>query len=962
MVQRQEVVNVVLAQVLQGLGLIAAPEQVLKRHHDERKLPDVLVDFQGLRLVIEAEYENGNVAKNKAYSAALRRVEEGVAHLGVAVVYPKNLKSHPFETLQDALESAVIEFAVLTEVDTPGVQRELFPDHKPPVFESGTVTHLAEVLRRSFDQLSSDVTLERVVELLQQQIHRLTSAIDHQPASISRMANVLGIRAGSARASGKGNSGFDIRQSQAILRVAGLIMANALIFQEVLAAHEPRVRSVTSLFGQGCTLAIGEHWSYIVAEINYYPIFSSASQLAKCLTADSSVDGAMEALMRACMQIVACKAALRHDLAGRIYHRLLEEAKYLGAYYTSIPAATLLLKLAIRADAFSTDWSSVDAIKGIHVADLACGTGTLLMAAADSILDNHIRASIAAGRLPKIAAVQKCLVEQVIYGFDVLPSAVHLTASTLTLRVPDQPINVTNLYRLDLGGASNALGTLEFLDKFNPVGTLFSQPDRVGGKSAQVASSIAIPSLNVCAMNPPFVRSVGGNLLFGNLPDAERSKMQTRLKTLLRGKPANITAGLGSPFVYLADQYISKGGCLALVLPRALTSGVSWSETRELINKNYDIEYLIVSHDPSQWNFSENTSLGEVLLVARKRDGTRKLRTATFVNIWRQPKTPVEAMGLGKAILDSDPPHLVNSDSVLELAVSGRKFGEIVAFEQSELASTWALPLSFAQTELNRHLSRLVKGVAVRIKGRSAKVPLTSLESLGKLGYDVRDIADGFENAAGKTKYPAVWGHDTERITSMLQAPNHYLKPLASAKPGRRLKSASDVWGGAGQLLIAERLRLNTARVSAVRSTVPVLSNMWWPFTPLFDEAVDQRLNALALWLNSTWGIMLLLGSRVDTEGSWVKFKKPLLNRMPVLDVRGIPASAVTTLSEKFESVSSRNCEPIRNIAGDSLRQEVDETIEKVLGLPGSGDLRARISREPIFSRMGVDEFEEQND
>ena len=67
--------------------------------------------------------------------------------------------------------------------------------------------------------------------------------------------------------------------------------------------------------------------------------------------------------------------------------RLLEEAKYLGAYYTSIPAATLLLKLAIQTGANGGESSVSSGIPDTRVADLACGTGTLLMAAADALLD-----------------------------------------------------------------------------------------------------------------------------------------------------------------------------------------------------------------------------------------------------------------------------------------------------------------------------------------------------------------------------------------------------------------------------------------------------------------------------------------------------------------------------------------------------------------------------------------------
>ena len=37
-----------------------------------------------------------------------------------------------------------------------------------------------------------------------------------------------------------------------------------------------------------------------------------------------------------------------HDLSGRLFHTLLTDAKFKGAYYTSVPAATLLSSLVFN--------------------------------------------------------------------------------------------------------------------------------------------------------------------------------------------------------------------------------------------------------------------------------------------------------------------------------------------------------------------------------------------------------------------------------------------------------------------------------------------------------------------------------------------------------------------------------------------------------------------------------------
>lgn len=155
-------------------------------------------------------------------------------------------------------------------------------------------------------------------------------------------------------------------------------------------------------------------------------------------------------------------------------------------------------------------------------------------------------------------------------------------------------------------------------------------------------------------MNPLFTRSVGGNLLFGNLPECERLQMQNRLKSLVRGLniPASITAGLGSLFVALGHVLIKTGGHLAFVLPRAMVSGVAWEATRRLLSQitHYHVRYVIVSHQSGRWNFSENTKLSECLIIAKRLGVGDAAGPTKFVNLWVQPRTSIEALTYAKMI------------------------------------------------------------------------------------------------------------------------------------------------------------------------------------------------------------------------------------------------------------------------------------------------------------------------
>ena len=756
------------------------------------------------------------------------------------------------------------------------------------------------------------------------------------------------------------SSQLDPRQKYAIQRIAGLILVNAMMFQEVLAQRDERVRNLSSFRVEEDLIgALADHWKYILDEINYFPIFHIALKLLLCISPDVDAVKGVRRLVESSRMVVGWRASLRHDLAGRLYHRLLAEAKFLGAYYTSVPSAVLLLKVALDPRAWKRDWANLKALRGFRIADLACGTGTLLMAAADVVVDNHIADSVKRKNRPRFESLQRVLMEDVIWGLDVLMSALHLTASTLMLRSSEVAIENTRLHCLPLGGRDNKLGSLEFSEHGTiQSSTLFSQTaTQVFGKEARKHYVISLPQLDLCAMNPPFTRSVGGNLLFGNLPEEDRKAMQQELKRIVNRQnlPASITAGLGSVFIALADRYLKKEGRLALVLPRALLSGVAWEKTRALINENYHLEWVMVSHEPDHWNFSENTDLSEVLVIARKRnhDDAKPNEQVNCVNLWKQPRNSIEGLRVARQATESGPPDLFKGQGSLDIFQGEEKVGEAVSVPWLWLRkSLWNFPCAFAQADLNRSLLYLLEGkVYLPAKGLvrlRAKLKLCPLGEIAQFGFDRRDIHDGFRLATHKTAYPAFWKHDANRVFTLKTPPNSFLSPLPEAKENRPLRSAVHLWKKAGRLLIAERLRLNTMRLSAIRVGEKVLSNVWW--TLVLKRGGIRAEKALALWLNSSLGILLLMGHREETQGAWIGFKKPVLANMPVLDVSAIDARATLKLSKTFDQLADKALLPFSHLAEDPVRADIDDAVASALSLPDCGIIRQLLAREPILS------------
>jgi hypothetical protein len=761
---------------------------------------------------------------------------------------------------------------------------------------------------------------------------------------------------------------FEHKRRETTAKLAALMLANAFIFQEQLSALEEDVHPIRQVLAERDFVGrTADHWRMIIETINYVPIFKVARDILLSLPSNPETESSVRNLAGRALEIVSKKAALRHDLMGRIYHLLLHEAKYLGTYYTSVPAATLLLRLCLDIERWpDTKWSDPEALAGFKIADLACGTGTLLMAASQAITDNYIKFRISKDERVDDSALRelhKLIVEEMLHGYDVLPSAVHLTASTLAMLAPETCFRKMRLYSLPMGRSQSGqiyLGSIDYIDA-NTVRTqldLMSPgigAERVGDETDSVAP---VPEIDLCVMNPPFVRSVGGNLLFGSVPD-DRGEMQSELKQRLRTSKlsASSTAGLGSVFAAIGDRHLKQNGRLALVLPAAVLTGAAWEKTRDLINRGYILETVITSHDPEQWNFSENTDLSEVLLIARKRRRGKKDVTAPystqFINLWRNPKTSAHALAIGGAIVRGAPAPIGSADkpvhSVSEVVVGAEKYGETLEIPWDDVRDAPWIGGAFAQTNLVRMAWSIRQGrLYVPGENRAGKVPICALQDLGSLGPDRRDIADGFTVSRSRTRYPALMGNRTEHIRTLGISPNKHLSPRTERAEGRPARDIGLLWPRAGRVMIAERSRLNTQRALAVRVPEPSLANVWWPLRLRHDN--EQAEKALVLWFASTLGLVTMIAHRVPTEGAWVQFKKPTIERLPVLNVGALSEPQLAQLAACYDTVALEELDTLPNIAVDATRAEIDSVVARVLGLPPLAALRAELALEPIIS------------
>jgi len=757
-----------------------------------------------------------------------------------------------------------------------------------------------------------------------------------------------------------------------VLATAGLILTDAMIFHEVLANLKAEIETISEIRTQSnIKKALEDEWVKIL-KIDYEPVFELALKILRHLPASPVLNLELSRLLDVAYDIASSHVLLKHDLMGRVYHQLLlgKLVKYYATYYTSVPAARLLARLLVTLPSplKVTEIPPKYGEQPLKAVDFACGSGTLLSALYKELEAKHRIKS----EEPDVESLHRYLIEDGLWGFDVLQHATHLAMTTLSLHNPSASVDLSRIYALKLGKFDKNvfLGSPDFLKSpdISPVRLQSGgvAAERVGVSRRRAAEGEKVPTFHMCIMNPPFTRSVGGNLLFGDLTLKERKELQEVLSNLLEEKKLTGIgqAGLGAVFVYLSDQYLEVGGRLALVLPKAVLAGVSWTKVRELFLEKYHLEYIISSFQgPNDWNFSENTSLSEVLLVARKRSKDEDSGYTIFVNLFMKPKNETESVYIGSQLAELygsvAPADIENANaSPFSIKIHGKKVADVYSARLVEEA--FGHYNLFAQAELNRITTLLRQGILyLPTQGIVNGIPLTTFDTFaGEIGPDVRQVHSTFRKVTYRSQEPfqSFWDHDTVRVRNIEQNPNASLEP-------KKAKMARALWKRSGNLLIVERTWLPTYRVLATFLKQKVLSNVWWPVQTNEVKAKgytltsDETARVLALWINSTYGTLTLLSMGEVTRGPWIKFKKTPLWKLPVLDIRKLNEKQVKELLDLYSQVRNSELQPLpKEFKEPKVKRKIDNTFNEILSLDVDlNPLYSLLSKDPTITGEAIE-------
>ena len=786
--EHEHTLNVWTAELLRDLhGIDAKQEQ---KQADRRRI-DIEVRIGPVKIALEAEQGQTAAKKREAIGDADKRLAQKNADCAIAVCYPDDI----FEKHQ------IPDCRMLWTIRAPNGK----VPHNDATWTEANLGELASVIQFAPMQLGNpDLAAAGLSASLDRAIGRLGES---QKREIARALDLPQSKR-ATRLAGQSPSRWNHAAKRAML-----VVATAVMFHSRLDAHRAELKPKrdnrqperTDFTGewppamaQQCVKnadpigAFYDAWELWLA-VDYKPIFSTAQTALNGCPHDSAFTAAIREVGEAALALTRDISGLRHDLLGRIFHTVLDTARYDGSFYTTTAAATLLASLAITDD--MCDWNDIDAIAKLRITDPACGTGTLLMAAAERI---HELAPAARDD----AALGQGLIQQVLTGYDVNLTATHMAATTLGLLSPTTRFQNMKIGRAFLGvdDAGKAhLGSLEFLDAQPMIVPWPGMAQSVSQIDDGSAMANPDPS-DLVIMNPPFTRD---SLRHDQFSRTDEAKLKAREKRLFANKPTYM-AGNSGAFMFLGE-YLNKSrtGTLAAVLPSVSASAASGVGIRKLLASRYYIETIVTSHDPERIYFSENTNIGEMLLICRRWDSKKTKPPTRIINLAVNPETPADAIAVAQAIENE--------------TAAGQGYGTVQQWPSSRIeAANWG-GVQFLSPFLCE------KFFEMQDYQIFPSVQLGKIAEVGPAGQRIREAYKriSMPDVQGRM---ALWQHDTTVIQSLLAQPDTHISIVP-----KYTDRAETYWRQRSRVLLPARLNLPTTKVTTVRLDTQVVGSAWVP-------------------------------------------------------------------------------------------------------------------------------------
>ena len=751
--------------------------------------PDILVTAPGRApVVIEAEFMPAYTAEEEARDRLGLEVVGTARYIDAAIALRYPAGTGDADNLSAAITDARLSYCVCYQDETR------FPGSG---WLEGTVADLSDLVRLvSVPQRAVDEAADALQKGIDRAASILVQLAESRPDIVTSIAGLLGMS--------------EVLQTY---RMAGAIVVNAMVFHERLAGLHgvkplSQLSSTSIQYRKGNIL---DAWTQIL-KVNYWPIFAIARDIVEQLPAEEAAQ--LLSILRTTVEDMAATGANQaHDLTGRIFQRLIADRKYLATFYTLPASAALLARLAVSK--MDVDWSDAEAIGSLKIGDFACGTGALLSAVYEQVATRHESSG------GDLAALHPVMMEEVLYGCDVMPSAIHITGSTLSGAHPNVGFGKTRLYTLAYGrqeDGSVAIGSLELLQSSSTM-TLFNMSDpalrtgSVGEETAtQVIADVPDGGFDLVIMNPPFTSNTkhydaGDGVLNAafaayDSTEADQKQMAFRLKRLAKDSTYHGHAGLASAFVQLCHSKLKPRGVIALVLPFTAINGSSWGKFRELLATEYtDLTVVSIAANGKDMSFSSDTGIAECLVIARKVPSGASSNLpprARFTSLSQRPQGFAHASAIAGIVIERDYVRSIEDGPYggTTVTVGDELAGEMLNAPTGGYVQGWGAArisdATGAQVAHSLAWSELWLPQAVD----AIELAMAPLSQVGQRGLDSQMFISAahkgpFTKAAASqtATYPSLWSHNAKNERRIVCVSDSQLR----ARPGME-NMASSLW------------------------------------------------------------------------------------------------------------------------------------------------------------------------
>ena len=887
------------------------------------KRPDILVNDPRMpKVAIECAF-GGDKDKDAA-----ARLEHNGIETSIAVNVPKSFASMDEDEARAALaEGAELGYAVLQK----DFRFPLSGYIQGAASDLAAVIPVASVTKRRLEKLAGDVA-----EL----INDAAAALEERMA----MKDCKGIA-----------DAVYQRSTLTAFRTVLILWFDAMLVQAHLHSQGQEDIDELPLPGEVIPSKLAETWRRII-DTNWRSIFKPAVKVLEnsARKERGATSKALNFLLEAVEVVESAQIGDHVNLGAELFPKISEDRKTAAAFYTTPATAELLAALTIR-EHDGHDWSNKALFQTLQVADLACGTGTLLRAAYRRIRSIH---EASGGSLESSGQLHKDAMEKGVTGADVSPVAAHLTNSSMAVMGGGMPYGNTHIGWVNVGapaagGGALTTGSLEFLRE-NSVDDLLGGLGGTTGGSASGCSPIMVlnDSLDYILMNPPYSRTRGGQSAFdiAGLTDEERQECQRRWGNLLRWRPALpavMTAGMAASFLCLAYKKIKPGGRIGFVLPLSAAFDDSWSVTREMIVREFS-EIAAIVRAGSKGGaeaLSADTHMGEMLLVATRKEKQHEsdsTSTVRCVTLRRMPRHHGEAGEFGRSVKSA-------------LTVM-RSHGHPVLAGDEELGQIATMRL--VGGEPWSHLGALHADLALSAKriaddgvlpGEDGdmrfRCPMTVVGDLFEVGptHDLIGHPYGGDGRGAYVFHPitrkaeirgsnrALWKADASEQRCLVIDPTHK-GTLWNKTIARRIKWKS------GRLHYARGMRWTSQALLVASTKAKVFGGRGW-VSLLHQDA--NMCDAFALWANSTLGLIThwTQGSRTQLGRAPAQVKA--IHAMPCPDLSKLSAAVLQKAASTFEELCSLPLKSACQAHADQNRAKIDIAVIVMLGLPKKRALEA---------------------